>query len=57
LGKKLIDKIQMNNLRIYVSAKNLYTHTNWTGYDPENKSTLINFPLMKTYTVGIDFKF
>ena len=57
LGKKLIDKIRMNNLRIYVSAKNLYTHTNWTGYDPENKSTLINFPLMKTYTVGIDFKF
>jgi len=56
-GKNVLDKIRLNNLRVYASAKNLYTHSKWTGYDPENASTLINFPLMRTYTIGIDFKF
>lgn len=56
-NKALLDKMKMNALKLYVSAKNLYTSTKWTGYDPENSTTLSNFPLMRTYTVGIDFKF
>lgn len=46
-----------NNLRLYASAKNLHTFTKWTGYDPENSTALTGFPLMKSYTIGLDFKF
>lgn len=56
-NKALLDRLKMNNLKVYVSAKNLYTSTKWTGYDPENATTLSNFPLMKTFTLGVDFKF
>jgi hypothetical protein len=54
-NKSLIGK--NNNLRLYASAKNLHTFTKWTGYDPENATTLTGFPLMKSYTIGLDFKF
>lgn len=55
--KDWLEKIKANNLRVYCSAKNLYTYTKWTGYDPENATTLLGFPLMRTYTVGVDLKF
>jgi TonB-linked SusC/RagA family outer membrane protein len=55
--KTALERIRLNNLTVYVSAKNLYTFTRWTGYDPENATTIADFPLMRTYTVGIDFSF
>lgn len=54
-NKGLIGK--NNNLRVYASAKNLHTFTKWTGYDPENATAITGFPLMKSYTIGLDFKF
>jgi len=55
--KSILNKIKVNNLKLFVSAKNLYTFTKWTGYDPENATTLRDFPLMRTYTLGLDFAF
>jgi TonB-linked SusC/RagA family outer membrane protein len=55
--KLLLDRLKVRGLRLYASAKNLHTFTKWTGYDPENATTLNNFPLLRTYTLGIDFKF
>ncbi len=52
-----LKKIRLQGLRVYLSGKNLYTWTKWTGYDPENSTTIGGFPMLKTYTLGIDFKF
>ena len=35
LPKTWMEKIKLQNLRIYVSANNLFTITNYSGYDPE----------------------
>jgi TonB-linked SusC/RagA family outer membrane protein len=38
LPETLTDKIALSNARIYVSAQNLFTFTNYTGLDPENQN-------------------
>jgi len=35
LPVKLISKMRINSLRLYVSAQNLHTFTKYTGFDPE----------------------
>jgi len=35
LPVKLISKISISSLRVYISAQNLHTFTKYTGYDPE----------------------
>lgn len=53
----VLSKLKLKSFRLYVSAKNLHTFTSWTGYDPENATTLSDFPFLRTYTVGADFRF
>lgn len=57
LGNEILTKIGFSNLRIYTSVKNLYTFTKWTGYDPENATSIRDIPLMRTFTFGIDASF
>lgn len=57
VNQDVLEKIRMNGLRIYLSAKNLHTFTKWTGYDPENATTLADLPFLRTYTLGVDLKF
>lgn len=47
------------SLRIYLQAQNLYTWTNFRGYDPESDRNLQlnDYPTPRTITVGFDFKF
>ncbi len=52
-----LEKIHLKGLRFYVSGKNLFTWTKWTGYDPENSSSIGDFPMLRTFTLGIDLKF
>ncbi|WP_255456765.1 SusC/RagA family TonB-linked outer membrane protein [Pedobacter sp. HDW13] len=35
LPSHLLSKLKLSGLRVYVSGSNLYTWTNYTGYDPE----------------------
>ena len=55
----LVKKIGMESARIYVSGQNLLTLTKfWKGFDPEQNNNNAQFyPLMKTYTVGLNLKF
>lgn len=53
----LINKWGLGGLRVYTSGKNLYTFTKWTGYDPENATTINGRPMLRTFTFGIDVKF
>ncbi|MEZ4905291.1 MAG: TonB-dependent receptor [Spirosomataceae bacterium] len=55
--KNILRKMKVKNMKAYVSGKNLYTYTKWTGYDPENATAIGNFPLLRAYTIGFDFKF
>jgi TonB-linked SusC/RagA family outer membrane protein len=47
----VINRLKLNNLQVYVSGKNLYTWTKWSGWDPETGTS--NTPLMRSFTVGL----
>lgn len=55
----LVKKLGIESARIYVSGQNLLTFTKfWKGFDPEQNNNNAEFyPLMKTYTVGLNLKF
>jgi TonB-linked SusC/RagA family outer membrane protein len=67
LPKRITQKFYVQNLRIYVSAQNLWTLTGYTGYNPEvnarpTKSTTPGedygtYPLAKIFTTGINITF
>ena len=67
LPKTLISKVKMNNLRLYLTVQNLYTLTNYTGFDPEvgaynNSIRLMNvdaghYPNPRTVMGGLNVEF
>ena len=67
LPPDLLGKLKISNLRIYASATNLWTLTNYSGYDPEGNAygfttNLVgvddgNYPQAKTYLMGLNFGF
>lgn len=67
LGDKLINRLKLEQCRIYISAQNLYTWTNYSGYDPEvsvGKYGALTpgldysaYPTSSSYIAGIQVKF
>ena len=67
--KKLMKAAKIGSLTLFANATNLLTLTNyWQGYDPENMFTTSSqgveagaegakYPLVSTYTFGVDIKF
>lgn len=68
--KKLFKKVPFEQLRIYVTAQNLFTITGYSGMDPEigtstddDKSSWVSgvdvgfYPLPRTYMIGANIKF
>ncbi|MDR3309351.1 MAG: TonB-dependent receptor [Tannerella sp.] len=55
----LLNKIKVNNFKIYVTGNNLFTITDWDGWDPETGSGLStgDYPLLRNYSAGIIFDF
>jgi TonB-linked SusC/RagA family outer membrane protein len=60
-AKEKLNKLKINNLRVYVSGRNLATFTNWQGWDPEadpyqyfenQKSSF--YPLVRNFVFGIN---
>lgn len=59
--------IQVSNIRVYLSAQNVYTWTDYSGYDPEigsfNQNPLINgvengrYPISRSFTFGVNANF
>ena len=35
LGRKMLNRLKLKGLRVYMAGQNLYTFTNYSGYDPE----------------------
>lgn len=67
LPQSVARKLKMQNCRIYASATNVFTITDYTGYDPEantygQSSFLIGvdqggYPQAKVYTAGVNITF
>jgi len=65
--RKMLQKVKIDNARIYVAAQNLFTFTKYKGYDPEVNATYIGNlnlghdfytpPQARTITLGINLGF
>ncbi len=64
---QILSKMRVSNLKLYVAAQNLFTLTDYSGFDPEvstfsdtNTSPgtdFLTFPQAKTFTFGINLTF
>lgn len=59
LPKSILDKLNIQQLRLYFNTVNPFTISNYEpGFDPEiANQTGAFYPIMKTYTVGLNLKF
>lgn len=63
--KSVLNKINFNKLRIYAGVQNLFTVTNYSGYDPEVSSNALfsrgidssSYPNARTFTFGFNASF
>ena len=62
---RVVKQLGISGLRLYASASNLLTFTNYTGYDPEVTSSDAlyagrdygAYPSAKSYNFGVQVKF
>ncbi|MEO8960719.1 MAG: TonB-dependent receptor [Ginsengibacter sp.] len=59
-----LGNVKLSALRLYLSAKNLYTFTRWLGSDPESGGSYTSnqgsdelFPMPRTFSFGINVSF
>lgn len=61
LTKELLSKAGINDLKFFISGKNLLTFTKWDGWDPETGAGLgisnSGLPVMKSITLGVEVAF
>jgi TonB-linked SusC/RagA family outer membrane protein len=55
IPQKLLDRIKIGSLQVYISGRNLYTFTKWKGLDPELDEQRA-IPLQKDFVFGINIK-
>jgi hypothetical protein len=63
LPKKMLKKLKLSRLRVYATANNIHTWTNYSGYDPEvaTKNTGLTpgvdwaaYPRSKSFIFGVN---
>lgn len=61
LPESFTRKLSINGLQLYVSGRNLYTITDWIGWDPEARDIVrgtqnweVNYPLVRSYIFGLN---
>ncbi len=58
LPKSLLNKVKINSLRVYLSAENLYSFNNYRkGWDPEINTNGSYYPILATFSLGVNVKF
>jgi len=58
LPKGVLDKIGLENLRIYLSGENILSLTSYfEGWDPEINTGGAYYPILATYTLGVNARF
>lgn len=63
MPQELVSRFRLTGMNVYASVANVYTFTDYPGYDPESSSTgdnvvnagidYLNYPLPRTYTLGL----
>jgi TonB-linked SusC/RagA family outer membrane protein len=60
----LLDKLELDKLRVYVTGQNLFTFTNYSGLDPEVGGSILSrgidrtlYPKYKSVILGVQFQF
>ena len=54
LPKAVCKFLNFQQLRVFGSAENLITITNWKGIDPEKGTSRDIYPLLKTFSIGLN---
>lgn len=60
LPRMLTEKMKLTNVLFYVQGQNLWTQTDYTGFDPEMNESgdeFFRYPVGKTVTFGLDVSF
>ncbi len=59
IPQKALQKVRIQNFRVYLSANNLLTFTKYSGYDPEVGGGVDygNYPQSRTFMLGLSFTF
>ena len=59
LPKAMVSRLHIGSARLYVSGKNLYTFTNYPGFDPESGYNTQGslFPMARSITGGFNLSF
>ncbi|MDO4757029.1 MAG: SusC/RagA family TonB-linked outer membrane protein, partial [Parabacteroides sp.] len=65
LPNSILGKMFFNKLRVYAGVQNLFTVTNYSGYDPEVSSNALfsrgidkaSYPNARTFTIGFNASF
>ncbi len=60
LPETVSKKAFLQTVRLYMTCRNLYTFTKYSGFDPEvgaNGVDLSTYPLTRTYSLGVNVKF
>lgn len=59
LNSRWINSAHINSMKLFFSAMNLATFTNWFGGDPETGTTVTEntFPVATTYSIGANISF
>ncbi len=65
--QKLANRLFLSGLSVYADVANLYTFTDYPGYDPESSTAgdnvvnsgldYLTYPLSRTYTFGVKLTF
>lgn len=55
--KKILRKIGVDGLRIYLSGTNLFTISNFKLWDPEMGSNGLGYPIQRIYNIGLNLNF
>ena len=57
MPKVLMNKWKLQNVKFFVRANNPFLITNFKVWDVELGESGFNYPIQKTYTVGLNFSF
>lgn len=59
LGASILKKVKAQNVNLFVSGKNLWTLTNWEGWDPETGQGIEagGRPVLRAFTVGANITY
>jgi TonB-linked SusC/RagA family outer membrane protein len=56
MPKNILDRLKVQNLRLYIQGENLFTISKYGGIDPETQSAVV-LPLLRVLTTGLQVTF